>query len=77
MAFTDHYTEVLDVIEDLFVYIFDNLKKTLSKEIDIVKERFDLTEFTYLPKTLRMKYSEGIKLLQDDGVDIGPLEDMK
>lgn len=78
MTFKDHYTEVLSFIETMFVELFDYLEENVSKEINVVREYFGLSEFVYRKNTLRLDYSEGIKLLQEDGVtDIGPTDDIK
>lgn len=77
MAFSDDYTEVLDTIECLFMHIFSNLEEKFSEEIATVRAQFNLTEFKYLQKALRLNYSDGIKLLQDDGLDIGLTDDLR
>jgi aspartyl-tRNA synthetase len=35
---TEHYFEVLDVLGDMFYYIFTNLEKRFKKELDIIKQ---------------------------------------
>ena len=37
MAFEQHYDEVLEVLEELFVFIFTELKTRFSKEIATVE----------------------------------------
>ena len=40
MAFEQHYDEVLEVLEELFVFIFTELKTRFSKEIATVRKQF-------------------------------------
>lgn len=36
MEFKEHYFEILDVLGDLFVYIFENLEKRFAKELQSI-----------------------------------------
>ncbi|CAJ0846366.1 4327_t:CDS:10, partial [Entrophospora sp. SA101] len=38
MAFEEHYHEVLDILDELFVYIFDGLKTRYKSEIEAIKK---------------------------------------
>lgn len=38
MTIKEHYFEVLDVLGDMFYYIFSNLEKRFKKELDIIKQ---------------------------------------
>ena len=49
MAFEQHYDEVLEVLEELFVFIFTELKTRFSKEIATVRKQFPVEEFK-IPK---------------------------
>lgn len=78
MAFEEHYHEVLDVLEELFIYIFTNLKSRYSKEIATVRKQFPVEEFK-LPedgKMVRLHYKDGIQMLRDAGKDVGEFEDL-
>ncbi|ONH67869.1 Aspartate--tRNA ligase, cytoplasmic [Cyberlindnera fabianii] len=80
MAFEEHYHEVLDVLEELFVFIFTELKVRYSKEIAVVRKQFPVEEFK-LPKDgkmVRLHFKEGIELLRTKGgkTDIDEFEDL-
>jgi aspartyl-tRNA synthetase len=77
MAFEEHYHEVLDLFDKLFVYIFDGLKTRFANEIATVKRQYPFEDFLYLPETLRLNYSDAVKLLRENGVDIGDYDDFK
>jgi aspartyl/asparaginyl-tRNA synthetase len=38
MTIKEHYFEVLDVLGEMFYYIFTNLEKRFKKELDIIKQ---------------------------------------
>lgn len=38
MTIKEHYFEVLDVLGEMFYYIFSNLEKRFKKELDIIKQ---------------------------------------
>lgn len=67
MAFEEHYHEVLEVLEELFLYIFENLRTKYAYEISIVRKQYPVEEFNFPPpgsKVLRLRFSEGIDLLR-------------
>ncbi|KAI7853732.1 hypothetical protein BDC45DRAFT_509974 [Circinella umbellata] len=76
MAFKEHYHEVVDVLDEMFVYIFSNLQKRYRTEIEAVKKQYPHEDFEFLPKTLRLKYAEGIQMLRDAGVELGDYDDL-
>ncbi|KAF0461546.1 Aspartyl-tRNA synthetase [Gigaspora margarita] len=76
MAFEEHYHEVLDILDELFVFIFDGLKTRFASEIETVKRQYPAANFEYLPKTLRLEYKEGVQLLRDHGIEMGDFEDL-
>ncbi|KAG1426445.1 hypothetical protein G6F59_004239 [Rhizopus arrhizus] len=76
MAFNEHYHEVLEVLENLFVYIFTNLKNRFKEEIETIKKQYEFEDFEFLPKTLRLSFAEGIQMLREAGVELGDFEDL-
>ncbi|KAJ1556254.1 aspartate--tRNA ligase dps1, partial [Nowakowskiella sp. JEL0078] len=87
MAFEEHYHEVLDLMEDLFQYIFANLRKRYESELQTVNRQYPFEEFQPLPtknvvapnsltKSLRLEYKDGINLLREAGKEIGDEDDM-
>lgn len=80
MAFEEHYDEVIDVLMELFIFIFTEFKNRFSKEIAVVRKQFPVDEFK-LPKDgkmVRIPFKEGIRLLREVGgvTDIGDLDDL-
>ncbi|KAI5840656.1 hypothetical protein DFP73DRAFT_557274 [Morchella snyderi] len=78
MAFEEHYHEVIEVLESLFVFIFNGLRERFAKEIAIVREQYPVEEFR-IPKdgkVLRIKFKEGISMLREAGYNVPELEDL-
>jgi aspartyl/asparaginyl-tRNA synthetase len=77
MAIQEHYHEVMDNFDGLFVYIFTELKKRYAKEIAVVKAQHPFEDFVFLEKSLCLNFSEGVQMLRDDGIETGDFEDFK
>jgi aspartyl/asparaginyl-tRNA synthetase len=76
MAIMEHYDEVLDVLGELFVYIFDGLKEKCGQEMERIKEQHGFEDLQYLRKTLKIDYATGCRLLREAGVDQDDLDDL-
>jgi len=76
MAFHDHYHEVLDVIGNLFTFIFDGIANRFSKELEIISQQYKFEPLKYNKVPLRILYSEGVSLLRAAGHTIGDLDDI-
>ena len=77
MTIKEHYFEVLDVLDDLFIHMFDGLNERFSHELKVVAQQHPYEPLKYLRPTLRLEFPEGIKMLQDHGVEgVDPLGDL-
>ena len=76
MSFEEHYHEVLDVIDELFVFIFRGLKDRYSRELDAVNRQWPFEDLKFLDKTLKLTFDEGVKMLRDAGVVMGDFDDL-
>jgi len=80
MAIEEHYHEVLELLDGLFLNIFRELREKFRTDIEIVRKQFPAEEFIWRegPEgTLKLSYAEAIELLVGDGVEIGPTDDIK
>ncbi|RLV90082.1 Aspartate--tRNA ligase cytoplasmic [Spathaspora sp. JA1] len=78
MAFEEHYDEVLLVLEELFVFIFTELKTRFGKEIATVRKQFPVEDFK-LPadgKMVKLHFKEGIAMLREAGKEVDDFEDL-
>ena len=76
MAFMEHYHEVLDVIDGLFVHMFKGLQALLGKEIEVIRQQFDREPFEFLVPSLRLEWPEAIEMLRDAGEDVEDFGDI-
>ena len=76
MAFHEHYHEVLDVLEDTYLYIFDGLNNRYQFEIEAVRQQFPFENIQYKYPVKRFKWSEIIELLREHGENIGDFDDI-
>jgi hypothetical protein len=67
MAIEEHYYEVLDIIDDMFKTLWKTLYERYSKEIEIISQFYPHETVLWLEKTPKITFSEGIKLLKEDG----------
>lgn len=79
LAFEEHYHEVVELLDELFMFIFSELKKRFADDIAVVRRQFPMEEFK-LPadgKMVRLNYVDGIKMLRENGYpEIGDYEDI-
>ncbi|XP_059662992.1 aspartate--tRNA ligase 2, cytoplasmic-like [Cornus florida] len=76
MEIKEHYSEVMDIVDHLFVAIFDHLNKECQKALDTIREKFPFEPLKYLRKTLRLTFQEGVQMLKVAGVEVDPLGDL-
>lgn len=78
MEITEHYNEILDVLDGLFTSIFAGLEKRFSKQLSVVRSKWPTLPFKFFHgrQQLRLKWPEAISLLRESGVEIGDFEDM-
>ncbi|KAF2435764.1 aspartyl-tRNA synthetase-like protein [Tothia fuscella] len=67
MAIDEHYHEVLRMLDNTFKHIWKGLYEKYRFEIDVVKDQFPHEDLVWLDETLRLPFSEGIKMLNDSG----------
>lgn len=77
MQINQHYHEVLDLLGNLFVYIFKGIETRFPRELEAIHQQFPFEPFKYLEKTLRLTFSEAISLLREAGIEKNDLEDLK
>lgn len=75
MEIKEHYSEVMDIVDRLFVEMFDSLNKC-QKELDAIGKQFPFEPLKYLRKTLRLTFQEGVQMLKEAGVEVDPLGDL-
>ncbi|KAG8707399.1 aspartate--tRNA ligase dps1 [Ceratobasidium sp. 394] len=77
MTIEEHYHEVVEVLDDMLLHIFNGLKTKYSADIEAIRRVYPATEFTWLEKTLRLHWKDAIALLRENGVGVDDFEDFK
>jgi len=74
MTMKENYHEILDFLQDMFAYIFENLEKKHAKELATINEQFPFEPFRY--KNVKLTFAEGVALLKEKGVEQDPTDDL-
>jgi aspartyl-tRNA synthetase len=80
MTIEEHYHEVMELLDNLFLSIFRGLREKYSNEIAIVGKQFPADEFKWRegPEgTLKLTFRQAIDILVEDGVPRETLDDIK
>ncbi|GLB36202.1 putative OB-fold nucleic acid binding domain containing protein [Lyophyllum shimeji] len=79
MTIEEHYHEVMELLDGLFLSIFRGLREKYQHEIETVRKQFPAEEFKWRegPEgTLKLTHREAVQMLIDDGVEMGPTDDI-
>ncbi|XP_052208913.1 aspartate--tRNA ligase 2, cytoplasmic-like [Diospyros lotus] len=76
MEIKEHYSEVMDIVDLLFVAMFDSLNEKCQKELEAIGRQYPFQPLKYLRKTLRLTFAEGVQMLKEAGIEIDPLGDL-
>lgn len=75
MVIDKTYMEVVYLLYDMFVYVFDKLSRQYKIELEIIQSFFDLPQLTLASKLVVVEFPEAIDLLRENGSKIGNLDD--
>jgi len=76
MAINEHYFEVLDVLDALFLHIFDGLVGRFGAELEAVRAQHPFEPLAYCRPSLRLTFAEGVEMLAAAGVEVDPFGDL-
>ena len=77
MTIKESYHEVLDVMCELFEYIFEGIEKRYAKEVAIIKTQYPSEAFKFKNPVVRLTFEEGCQLLKEEGIHQDPSEDLE
>ena len=80
MTIEEHYHEVMELLDSLFLHIFRGLRQKYAKEIEVVRKQFPADEFKWRegPEgTLKLSFKQAVDLLVEDGVPREQLYDIE
>ncbi|KAL0072026.1 aspartate--tRNA ligase dps1 [Marasmius tenuissimus] len=79
MSIEEHYHEVMELLDGLFISIFRGLKEKYKNEIDVIGKQFPADEFKWRegPEgTLKLTFKQATDLLVEDGIPREDLDDI-
>lgn len=76
MEIKEHYFEVIDIVDQLFVAMFDYLNENCKTQLEAIDRQYPFEPLKYLRKTLVLTFQEGVQMLKEAGIDVDPLGDL-
>lgn len=76
MAFEEHYHEVLELLGNLFLFIFRELPKRYAREIATIRKQWPGDDFLVPDELVRLEYPDAVKMLREAGQEIGDHDDL-
>ena len=76
MVFKEHYFEILDLLADLLVHIFQGLEQRFARELNIVRDQYHFEPFKCKLPVVRLNFKEAVTLLAEHGFEQEPLQDL-
>ena len=71
MTFKDDYHEVLEMLENLFLHIFEGINTRCARELDAVRAQYPFEPLKFSRPALRLTYYEAVALLREHGPSVG------
>jgi len=76
MQIKEHYNEVLDVLDAMFVHIFSGLQTRYAHELEAINVQYPHQAFQFLEHNPRIEFKEGVQMLRDAGYEMGDFDDL-
>lgn len=76
MEIKEHYFEVLDVIGQVFNYIFEGINERCKPELEAINNQYPFEPIQFLKEPLKLDFREGVKLLEENGYKQDVNEDL-
>jgi nondiscriminating aspartyl-tRNA synthetase len=68
LAIKEHYFEILDILHELFYYIFEGLNDKFKFELNVVANQYPFEPLKFSKQSVRLDFKEGCELLKNAGV---------
>ncbi|CAO1947136.1 unnamed protein product [Urochloa humidicola] len=70
MEIKEHYFEVCNIINDLFIELFKHLNVNCKKELETINQQYPFEPLKYRERILMLQYDEGIQMLKEVGTKV-------
>eukprot|EP00586_Coscinodiscus_wailesii_P014517 CAMPEP_0172520912 /NCGR_PEP_ID=MMETSP1066-20121228/292269_1 /TAXON_ID=671091 /ORGANISM="Coscinodiscus wailesii, Strain CCMP2513" /LENGTH=611 /DNA_ID=CAMNT_0013303731 /DNA_START=221 /DNA_END=2056 /DNA_ORIENTATION=- len=71
MSIEEHYEEVLEVIHEVFKYIFTGLEERYAKQMKVIREQYESEPITFTEEPCILHWGEAMEILKGEGFDMG------
>jgi aspartyl-tRNA synthetase len=71
MAIDGHYNETLQVVHDMFKYIFTGLETRWAKELAVIRTQYPCEPAVFTEKPCIIHWNDGVGMLRERGFDMG------
>lgn len=76
MTIKEHYFEVLDVLADMFCFIFEKLEERYQAELQVINKQYPFEPFKCKKPVVRLHFKDGVNMLQNAGITQDHFEDL-
>ena len=76
MTIKEHYFEVLDMLAEMLVYLFNGLETRYAKELAVIGQQYPFDPFVCKTPVVKLHFKEGVEMLNKAGIEQGALEDL-
>jgi aspartyl-tRNA synthetase len=67
MVINQHYHEIVEMLWEMFVYIFKGIETRYQTELQVYSQQYPFTPLRYSEEMLRLEYSEAVQMLRESG----------
>ena len=65
-----HYFEILELLGELFAFMFNGIKQNFQKELELIYKQYPyIDSFQWSEKTIMIPFKEGLQILRSAGVE--------
>ncbi|TBU05569.1 aspartyl-tRNA synthetase [Hamiltosporidium magnivora] len=75
MEINNTYMEIVELIYEMFIFIFDEINKECSAEIENIRKYYHFENLRYKKQPLIFSFKECVAMLREENVQIQDLED--
>jgi len=76
MVIKEHYFEVLDVLSEMLIFLFNGIETRYKKELDVIKQQYPFEDFKCKSPIVNFHFKDGVALLKEAGFTQGDFDDL-
>ena len=76
MTIKEHYFEVLDMLADMLVHLFEGIQKNYAKELEVIRQQYPFEDFKCKTPVVKLHFKDGVNMLKAAGIEQGDFDDL-